>query len=166
MKQLQGGLTNEQLRAEWDKKLPGMPPIGHDLSAFALGVEVGCVRCVFLERERDEAQRTFVPPSPTRSRTSKKTETTRRQCICSELLPEQPKDQHHEENSLCARPRGELYRGGAGREPARSDERDRYGRHLMHRHPRRSVQRRLQYGDDERQRRSCASNHNHHEDGK
>lgn len=38
---LQGGLTNEQLRAAWARKLPGVEPNDRELSAFALGVEVG-----------------------------------------------------------------------------------------------------------------------------
>lgn len=38
---LQGGLTNEQLRAAWSRALPGVQPTDRDLTAFALGVECG-----------------------------------------------------------------------------------------------------------------------------
>lgn len=38
---LQGGLTNAELMEAWGKKLPGVVPTDRDLSAFAIGVEVG-----------------------------------------------------------------------------------------------------------------------------
>jgi hypothetical protein len=38
---LQGGLTNTELLAAWTRKLPGVWPSESDLTAFALGVEVG-----------------------------------------------------------------------------------------------------------------------------
>lgn len=38
---LQGGLTNAELLAAWTRKLPGVEPSDRDLTAFALGVEVG-----------------------------------------------------------------------------------------------------------------------------
>jgi hypothetical protein len=49
---LQGGLTNEELRDAWANKLPGVEPTDRELTAFALGVEVGDVsrRTYFLER--------------------------------------------------------------------------------------------------------------------
>lgn len=41
MPPLQGGLTNADLTDAWRKKLPGVAPTERDLTAFALGVEVG-----------------------------------------------------------------------------------------------------------------------------
>lgn len=38
---LQGGLTNDQLRAAWSRALPSVQPTERDLTAFALGVECG-----------------------------------------------------------------------------------------------------------------------------
>ena len=38
---LQGGLTNADLLAAWTRKLPAAEPSERDLTAFALGVEVG-----------------------------------------------------------------------------------------------------------------------------
>jgi hypothetical protein len=38
---VQGGLTNAELTDAWCKKLPGVVPTERDLTAFALGVEVG-----------------------------------------------------------------------------------------------------------------------------
>ena len=37
----QGGLTNEQLLEKWKEKLPNREPVGDELSAFALGIEIG-----------------------------------------------------------------------------------------------------------------------------
>jgi hypothetical protein len=37
----QGGLSNDELRAAWQLKLPSVKPTDRDLSAFALGIEVG-----------------------------------------------------------------------------------------------------------------------------
>jgi hypothetical protein len=48
---LQGGMENEVLRAAWDKKLPGVEPTDRELSAFALGVEVGFAHARDLERQ-------------------------------------------------------------------------------------------------------------------
>lgn len=48
---LQGGLDNDALRAAWDKKLPGVAPTDCELSAFALGVEVGFEHARNLERQ-------------------------------------------------------------------------------------------------------------------
>lgn len=38
---LQGGMSNAELTDAWCKKLPGVVPTERDLTAFALGVEVG-----------------------------------------------------------------------------------------------------------------------------
>lgn len=38
---LQAGLDNDRLRAEWDKKVPGVAPDDRQLTAFALGAEAG-----------------------------------------------------------------------------------------------------------------------------
>ena len=38
---VQGGLTNAELTDAWCKNLPGVVPTERDLTAFALGVEVG-----------------------------------------------------------------------------------------------------------------------------
>lgn len=38
---MQGGLSNDELLAAWRKKLPRIEPVGDELNAFALGVEVG-----------------------------------------------------------------------------------------------------------------------------
>jgi len=38
---LQGGLTNAELLTAWRQKLPRVEPSERDLTAFALGVEVG-----------------------------------------------------------------------------------------------------------------------------
>ena len=43
-KPLQGGMSNEQLANAWQGKLPGVIPTERDLTAFALGVEVGAER--------------------------------------------------------------------------------------------------------------------------
>ena len=50
--ELQGGMDNDELREAWARKLPGVEPTDRDLTAFALGVEVGDVgkRTYFLER--------------------------------------------------------------------------------------------------------------------
>jgi hypothetical protein len=37
----QGGLSNEELRREWDLRLPGVEPTARELSAFAVGIEAG-----------------------------------------------------------------------------------------------------------------------------
>jgi hypothetical protein len=37
----QGGLTNDELRAAFTRKLPNVEPSDRDLSVFALGIEVG-----------------------------------------------------------------------------------------------------------------------------
>jgi hypothetical protein len=47
----QAGLTNPELLAAWKKKLPGVEPTERDLSAFALGAEVGFDRAQDLERQ-------------------------------------------------------------------------------------------------------------------
>ena len=49
---LQGGMTNDELRAAWYKKLPGVVPKDLELSAFALGVEVGYAAAVARERAK------------------------------------------------------------------------------------------------------------------
>lgn len=41
MGEMQGGLSNAELLAAWQKKLPGVEPSERELSAFAVGVEVG-----------------------------------------------------------------------------------------------------------------------------
>lgn len=46
---LQGGLSNEELLAAWQQKLPGVPPGERELSAFAVGVEVGAARYTNVE---------------------------------------------------------------------------------------------------------------------
>lgn len=49
---LQGGMDNDELREAWDRKLPGVQPTDRELTAFALGVEVGDEgrRTYFMER--------------------------------------------------------------------------------------------------------------------
>ena len=42
--QLQGGMSNDELLAAWKRKLPSVEPTDRELTAFALGVEVGCGR--------------------------------------------------------------------------------------------------------------------------
>lgn len=37
----QGGLSNEELRREWELRLPGVEPTARELSAFAVGIEAG-----------------------------------------------------------------------------------------------------------------------------
>lgn len=41
VRRFQGGLTNAELAEWWERKLPGNTPTDRELSAFALGVEVG-----------------------------------------------------------------------------------------------------------------------------
>jgi hypothetical protein len=41
MTALQGGMSNEELQEAWRRKLPGVKPSDRELTAFALGVEVG-----------------------------------------------------------------------------------------------------------------------------
>lgn len=41
---LQAGMSNPELYAAWDKKLPGVKPTDEQISAFAIGVEVGLDR--------------------------------------------------------------------------------------------------------------------------
>ncbi len=48
---LQAGFNNAELRAHWDKKLPGVEPTDRELSAFAVGTEVGFARARDLERQ-------------------------------------------------------------------------------------------------------------------
>jgi hypothetical protein len=48
---LQGGFNNAELRAAWDKKLPGQEPKGQELSAFAIGSEVGFAHARDLEMQ-------------------------------------------------------------------------------------------------------------------
>ncbi len=43
-------MTNEELLAAWKRKLPSVEPTGQELSAFALGVEVGQADAVKSER--------------------------------------------------------------------------------------------------------------------
>ena len=47
---LQGGMSNDELRAAWDKKLH-CEPKGQELSAFAVGIEVGFAHAQDLERQ-------------------------------------------------------------------------------------------------------------------
>jgi hypothetical protein len=47
----QGGMNNAQLAEAWNKKLPGVAPTEQDLTAFALGVEVGFAHARDLERQ-------------------------------------------------------------------------------------------------------------------
>ena len=47
---LQGGMSSEELRAAWDKKLH-CEPKGQELSAFAVGIEVGFAHAQDLERQ-------------------------------------------------------------------------------------------------------------------
>jgi len=48
---LQGGFDNDELRAEWDRKLPGQEPKGQELTTFAIGVEVGFAHAQKLDRQ-------------------------------------------------------------------------------------------------------------------
>lgn len=48
-------MTNDELIAAWRSKLPAIEPTDRDLSAFALGVEVGADALDAAERERDGA---------------------------------------------------------------------------------------------------------------
>ena len=41
MSYIQAGMTNEQLKRAFEKKVPGVTPTAMELSAFAIGVEVG-----------------------------------------------------------------------------------------------------------------------------
>ena len=47
---LQGGMNNAELLAAWMKKLPGVEPSERELSAFAVGVEIGFDHARRLER--------------------------------------------------------------------------------------------------------------------
>ena len=51
---LQGGMTNDELRAAWKRKLPTTEPTDNQLSCFAIGVEVGyaIVTAAAVARER------------------------------------------------------------------------------------------------------------------
>jgi hypothetical protein len=42
---IQGGLSNKELIEKWNEKLPGVEPSLRELSAFAIGIEVGMSRC-------------------------------------------------------------------------------------------------------------------------
>jgi hypothetical protein len=53
----QGGLTNEQLLEKWKEKLPNREPVGEELSAFAIGIEVG----ISLPKENKEEQKGDTP---------------------------------------------------------------------------------------------------------
>lgn len=48
---LQGGMTNAELLAAFKAKLPSVEPSGRDMSAFAVGVEVGFSRARAMERQ-------------------------------------------------------------------------------------------------------------------
>jgi hypothetical protein len=48
---LQGGLNNAELLSAWMKKLPGVEPTEKQLTAFAIGVEVGFAHAQKLERQ-------------------------------------------------------------------------------------------------------------------
>lgn len=48
---LQAGMDNGRLLAEWRRKLPGVEPTDRDLTAFALGAEVGFAHAQDLERQ-------------------------------------------------------------------------------------------------------------------
>lgn len=48
---LQGGMDNAELLAAWKKKLPGVEPSDAQLTAFAVGVEVGFSHARDLERQ-------------------------------------------------------------------------------------------------------------------
>ena len=48
---LQGGLNNAELLAAWMRKLPRVEPSERDLTAFAVGVEVGFEHARNLERQ-------------------------------------------------------------------------------------------------------------------
>ena len=52
---LQGGMTNDELRAAWKRKLPTTEPTDNQLSCFAIGVEVGyaIVTAAAVARERE-----------------------------------------------------------------------------------------------------------------
>jgi hypothetical protein len=54
MPPLQGGLTNAELTEAWRTKLPGVVPTERDLTAFALGIEVG--RELWLQAAAQAAQ--------------------------------------------------------------------------------------------------------------
>jgi hypothetical protein len=47
----QAGMSNAELAAAWVQKLPGVAPTERDLSAFAVGAEVGFARARDLERQ-------------------------------------------------------------------------------------------------------------------
>ena len=48
---IQGGLTNPELFAAWGKKLPGVKPTDAQISAFAIGIEVGFDHARDLEKQ-------------------------------------------------------------------------------------------------------------------
>ena len=48
---LQGGMSNNELLSQWKKKLPCVKPSECELSAFAVGAEVGFARARDLERQ-------------------------------------------------------------------------------------------------------------------
>lgn len=48
---MQGGMDNTELLAAWKKKLPGVEPSDAQLTAFAVGVEVGFAHARDLERQ-------------------------------------------------------------------------------------------------------------------
>lgn len=48
---IQAGLDNDKLREAWDRKLPGVEPTDRQMTAFALGVEVGFEHARNLERQ-------------------------------------------------------------------------------------------------------------------
>lgn len=53
---LQGGMDNKELREAWGRKLPGVEPTDRDLTAFALGVEVGDAGKSVYFNERNSAR--------------------------------------------------------------------------------------------------------------
>ena len=48
---MQAGMTNNELRAAWHAKLPGAEPTERQLSAFAVGAEVGWARARTMDRQ-------------------------------------------------------------------------------------------------------------------
>lgn len=53
---LPGGMDNKELREAWGRKLPGVEPTDRDLTAFALGVEVGYAGKSVYFNERNSAR--------------------------------------------------------------------------------------------------------------
>ena len=82
------GMTNDELKAAFETKLPGVTPTDREMSTFALGVEVGrgipnLPSARSIQRLVDEALRKIDPPNP-RSALHQLAEAVMRECVKGE----------------------------------------------------------------------------------